>query len=90
MREMTWVSIRQVGQETGKTRCAGGSCYPYLTDHCHVPSLGQRWLNANHLIGQCRAFLPYVGVVTIAMNDYPMLKYGLIGLLGIFVLVNRE
>ena len=35
-------------------------------------------------------YLPYVGMVTIIMNDYPYLKYALIGLLGIFVLTSRE
>jgi signal peptidase len=29
-------------------------------------------------------------MVTIIMNDYPYLKYALIGLLGIFVLTSRE
>ena len=37
-----------------------------------------------------RRYLPYVGMVTIIMNDYPYLKYALIGLLGIFVLTSRE
>ena len=37
----------------------------------------------------CR-FLPYVGQVTIIMNDYPALKYALIGVLAIFVIVSKE
>lgn len=36
------------------------------------------------------SFLPYVGMVTIVMNDYPYLKFLLIGVLGLFVLSNRE
>jgi hypothetical protein len=35
-------------------------------------------------------FLPYIGMVTIIMNDYPYLKFLLIGVLGLFVLSNRE
>ena len=37
----------------------------------------------------CR-YLPYVGMVTILMNDYPYLKYALIGVLGLFVLTSKE
>jgi len=51
---------------------------------------GQLWLNREHIIGRAKGFLPYVGMVTIIMNDYPYLKYLLIGILGLFVLANRE
>lgn len=34
--------------------------------------------------------LRYLGMVTIVLNDYPMLKYLLIGIMGIFVLTNKE
>lgn len=36
------------------------------------------------------SYLPYIGMVTIIMNDYPSLKFLLIGMLGLFVLSNRE
>eukprot|EP01114_Cavostelium_apophysatum_P004476 TRINITY_DN1472_c0_g1_i1.p1 TRINITY_DN1472_c0_g1~~TRINITY_DN1472_c0_g1_i1.p1 ORF type:complete len:146 (+),score=9.38 TRINITY_DN1472_c0_g1_i1:185-622(+) len=51
---------------------------------------GQQWINKQHIIGRAKGFLPYIGMVTIIMNDFPMLKYGLIALMGFFVLVNRE
>merc|ERR1712070_84413 len=51
---------------------------------------GQLWLNERHIIGRAKGFLPYVGMVTIVMNDYPYLKFLLIGVLGLFVLSNRE
>eukprot|EP01090_Pellita_catalonica_P016837 TRINITY_DN4950_c0_g1_i1.p1 TRINITY_DN4950_c0_g1~~TRINITY_DN4950_c0_g1_i1.p1 ORF type:complete len:179 (-),score=16.59 TRINITY_DN4950_c0_g1_i1:25-561(-) len=51
---------------------------------------GQLWLQRKHVIGRAKGFLPYVGMVTILMNDYPYLKYLLIGVLGLFVLANRE
>jgi len=51
---------------------------------------GQLWLNREHVIGRAKGFLPYVGMVTIIMNDFPYLKYLLIGVLGLFVLANRE
>ena len=37
----------------------------------------------------CR-FLPYVGQVTIIMNDYPYLKYALIGVLALFVIMSKD
>ncbi|KAL3203640.1 hypothetical protein MRX96_041831 [Rhipicephalus microplus] len=35
-------------------------------------------------------FVPYVGIVTILMNDYPKFKFLVLGCLGLFVLVHRE
>lgn len=37
-----------------------------------------------------RRYLPYVGMVTIIMNDYPMLKYGLIAVLAVLVITSKE
>jgi len=51
---------------------------------------GQLWVEPDHVVGRARGFVPYVGMVTIIMNDYPKLKYAILGLLGIFVLVHRE
>lgn len=36
------------------------------------------------------SFLPYVGMVTIALNDYPNAKYILVGLMALFVLTSKE
>jgi len=47
-------------------------------------SYGTKRLHTSH------RYLPYVGMVTIIMNDYPYLKFLLIGMLGLFVLSNRE
>merc|ERR1711918_141776 len=50
----------------------------------------QSWLNKEHIIGRAKGFLPYIGMVTIIMNDYPMVKYCLVGLMGLFVLTTKE
>jgi signal peptidase len=34
--------------------------------------------------------MPYVGYVTIALNDYPKLKYLLLGGLGLSLLLQKE
>ena len=37
-------------------------------------ALGQYWLERKDLIGKAKGFVPYIGIVTILMNDYPQLK----------------
>lgn len=51
---------------------------------------GQLWLDKKDVVGRARGFVPYVGIVTILMNDYPKFKYAILVCLGIFVLVHRE
>jgi len=51
---------------------------------------GREWLDREHIIGKVSGFLPYVGYVTIAMNDYPWLKQVLLGSLGLLALLQRE
>ncbi|KIK55571.1 hypothetical protein GYMLUDRAFT_175379 [Collybiopsis luxurians FD-317 M1] len=51
---------------------------------------GLDWLEQKHIVGKVRGFLPYVGYVTIAMNDFPQLKYALLGILGLLALIQRE
>lgn len=43
----------------------------------------------SNLYMRCR-YLPYIGQATIIMNDYPYVKYLLIGILGIFVITSKE
>ncbi|KAH7915907.1 hypothetical protein BJ138DRAFT_1140723 [Hygrophoropsis aurantiaca] len=51
---------------------------------------GLDWLERRHIVGKVRGFLPYIGYVTIAMNDFPQLKYALLGGLGLLALIQRE
>ncbi|OBZ76223.1 Signal peptidase complex catalytic subunit SEC11 [Grifola frondosa] len=52
-------------------------------DNNHIDDIelyqGLEWLERKHIVGKVRGFLPYVGYVTIAMNDFPQLKYALLG-----------
>ena len=50
----------------------------------------QSWINKEHVIGRAKGYLPYIGMVTIIMNDYPAVKYVLVGLMGLFVLTTKE
>ena len=51
---------------------------------------GQRWLERHHILGRVVGFLPYLGMVTIIMNDYPWAKALLIGGLGLMVITSKE
>ncbi|TKR93395.1 hypothetical protein L596_007861 [Steinernema carpocapsae] len=51
---------------------------------------GQHWLQRKDVVGRAKGFVPYIGMVTILMNDYPKLKYTVLALLALFVLVHRE
>ena len=51
---------------------------------------GQLWLEREDILGKAVGTLRYVGMVTIALNDYPVLKYVLVGLMGLFVLTSKE
>jgi len=37
-----------------------------------------------------RAYLPYMGMFTIWLNDYPMFKFTVLGLMGFFVLIAKD
>ncbi|XP_014205394.1 signal peptidase complex catalytic subunit SEC11A isoform X2 [Copidosoma floridanum] len=50
----------------------------------------QYWLTNKDVVGRARGFLPYVGMVTIYMNEYPKFKYAILACLGIYVLIHRE
>ncbi|KAH7883072.1 hypothetical protein F5I97DRAFT_174320 [Phlebopus sp. FC_14] len=51
---------------------------------------GLNFLERRHIVGKVRGFLPYIGYVTIALNDFPQLKYALLGVLGLLALIQRE
>ena len=58
---------------------------------CCGPSAHCMNAHCTHLPCACRApRLRQIGMVTIIMNDYPMVKYVLVGLMGLFVLTTKE
>ncbi len=48
------------------------------------------WLKREHFIGKIRGYMPYVGYLTILINDYPILKYLMLGSMIISVMINKE
>ncbi|TPX36994.1 hypothetical protein SmJEL517_g01042 [Synchytrium microbalum] len=51
---------------------------------------GQMWIHQDDVVGRVKGFLPYVGIITILMNDYPEVKYVLLGGLALMVLISKE
>lgn len=51
---------------------------------------GQLFLKKSNIMGRAYAFIPFVGMITIWLNDFPWLKYVLIGMMGFFVMIGRE
>lgn len=86
-------------KEDGQVR-SGRSMGVSLTDDCQVEVLtkgdnnrvddrglyapGQLWLKREDILGRAKGTLRYLGMVTIILNDYPVLKYVLIGKLFSF------
>lgn len=59
-------------------------------DDRNLYATDQMWLRRNEILGTAIASLPYIGYVTIMLQDYPPLKFALVGLMGLFVLTGKE
>lgn len=51
---------------------------------------GQMWLQRHHMLGRAVGALPFVGHVTILLNEYPLAKVLIVGLMGLLVMSSRE
>ncbi len=40
--------------------------------------------------GKIKMYLPYLGILTILLNDYPLLKWTLLGMMTLFVLISKD
>ena len=53
-------------------------------------NVGQMWLTPEDILGRAVGYLPYVGMVTIKLTDYPLVKYALVAIMGLFVITAKE
>lgn len=60
-----------------------------VDDRALYPGM-QTWIHKSDLLGFIEAYCPYIGYVTIMMNDYPMLKYSVLLILGLTVLMSND
>ena len=51
---------------------------------------GQPTLSTDNIVGGVAAFIPCIGRITIIMNDFPILKYSVIGILCFLVVLSRD
>jgi len=51
---------------------------------------GQLWLTKKDIVGKARGVLPFVGMITIYMNEYPNFKFAILGVLALYVRLHRE
>ncbi|KAI6241307.1 Disulfide-isomerase A4 [Aphelenchoides fujianensis] len=67
-------------------------CIPFVlqVDDRGLYAEGQNYVHRSEIIGRARGLIPYIGMVTILLNDYPQLKYVVIGILAVLVLIHRE
>ncbi|KAJ7956676.1 Signal peptidase I [Quillaja saponaria] len=59
-------------------------------DDINLYAPGQRWLLQHHIMGRAVGFLPYAGWITIIITEKPLLKYILIGALGLLVITSKD
>jgi len=61
-----------------------------IPDDRELYGYGRKWLQRPMIVGRAFAFLPYAGMLTILMNDYPSLRYGLLASLSMVALIGGE
>ncbi|XP_052488188.1 uncharacterized protein LOC105773810 isoform X2 [Gossypium raimondii] len=61
-----------------------------LYDDRMLYTSSNRWLQQKYIMGRAVGFLPYVGWLTIIMTDKPIIKYILLGALGLLVITSKE
>ncbi|GAM88025.1 hypothetical protein ANO11243_060540 [Dothideomycetidae sp. 11243] len=60
-------------------------------DDTELYARGQTHLDrATDVVGSVKAFVPYVGYVTILLSEYPWLKTAMLALMGVTVVLQRE
>lgn len=60
------------------------------TDDRVLYNYNQDLLQKKHIMGRAVGFLPYAGWATIIMSEKPIIKYVLVGALGLLVLTSKE
>jgi signal peptidase I len=51
---------------------------------------GVDFLERKDIIGSVFGYIPFVGYVTILLSEYPALKTVMLGIMGLFVVLQRE
>ncbi|KAJ1676324.1 Signal peptidase complex catalytic subunit [Spiromyces aspiralis] len=61
-----------------------------VSDDRGLYNKGQLWIDRDDILGRVRGHIPYAGMATIMMNDYPKLKFVVLGGLCLMSLIGGE
>ncbi|KAL4285407.1 hypothetical protein GQ457_16G004280 [Hibiscus cannabinus] len=61
-----------------------------LGDDRMLYASNRQWLQQKHIMGRAVGLLPYAGWFTIIMKEKPVIKYILVGALGLLVITSKE
>ncbi|RQM06023.1 hypothetical protein DH86_00003848 [Scytalidium sp. 3C] len=61
-----------------------------VADDTELYAKGQDYLLPTDVVGSVVAYIPFVGYVTILLSEYPWLKTVMLGMMGLFVVLQRE
>jgi signal peptidase len=53
-------------------------------------AVGQQWLQRDDIMGRAVGFLPYFGMITVWLTDYPIVKFVLLGVMGLFAIFAKD
>jgi signal peptidase len=59
-------------------------------DDTELYARGQDYLVRKDIVGSVVGYIPWIGYVTIALSEHPWLKMVLLGLMGLFAILQRE
>jgi signal peptidase I len=80
--------LREDGEEEVELLTKGDN--NAVHDSWGIYNPGQQWLHRDDIMGRAVGFLPYFGMITIWLTDYPVIKYLLLGTMGIFVIFAKD
>lgn len=61
-----------------------------MADDTDLYARGQDYLVRKDIIGSVVGFVPFVGYVTILLSEHPWLKTAMLGVMGLFAMIQRE
>ncbi|KAK7748703.1 Signal peptidase complex catalytic subunit [Cytospora paraplurivora] len=59
-------------------------------DDTELYAKGQDYLERQDIIGSVVGYIPFVGYVTIMLSEHPWMKTAMLGIMGVFVVLQRE
>jgi signal peptidase I len=59
------------------------------TDDTELYAYGQDYLERKDILGSVIAYIPFVGYITIMLSEHPWIKTAMLGIMGLFVVLQR-